>query len=213
MRAQPSMEDSYLTNVHFLVVDDNQFDRQILRDVLNALGSRHVATAKTAEEAYTLVKEIDPDVVLLDWEMRPMSGIEFTRRIRTSKDSPNRFLPIIMVSGHATRGRIFAARDSGVNEYLTKPISARALFNRIQQVIERPRRFVRIGEYFGPDRRRQKKEFEGGEQRGVTKPKKKVAAAAEQTLGQDEINALFNPDDVPAPGAGAASKPDAAPKT
>ena len=194
------MDDSYLRNVHFLVVDDNQFDRQLLRDILNALGSRHVTTAKTAEEAYTLVKDIDPDVAIVDWEMRPTTGIEFTRRIRRSKDSPNRFLPIILVSGHATRGRVFTARDSGINEYVITPVSVRALFNRIHQVIERPRRFVRIGEYFGPDRRRQKKEFDGDEQRGVTKPKKKVAAAADRALRQEEINDIFNPDEVPTTG-------------
>lgn len=206
------MEDSYLKNVHFLVVDDNPFDRQLLRDILNALGSRHVSTAKTAEEGYKLVKEIEPDVAIVDWEMRPVSGIEFTRRIRTAKDSPNRFLPIILVSGHATRARVFAARDSGINEYVITPVSVRALFGRIRQVIERPRRFVRIGKYFGPDRRRQEKEFTGDDKRGVARPKKKVAAAADQAMGQDEINALFNPDDEAQPKADAGGKTGQSPK-
>jgi CheY-like chemotaxis protein len=194
----------YLSNVHFLVVEDNQFDRQLMRDLLSALGSRHVTTAKDANEAYKLVKDINPDVAIVDWEMRPVSGIEFARRVRTGKDSPNQFLPIIMVSGHATRGRIFAARDSGVNEYVVKPLSVRALFNRIQQVIERPRRFVRIGRYFGPDRRRQAKQFGGDEKRGVAAPKVKKVAVADQAMGQEEINALFNPDEA---NGGAGGKP------
>jgi len=71
-------------------------------------------------------------------------------------------LPVIMVSGHTERARIVAARDAGVNEFIAKPITARNLFLRIAQVVERPRPFVRASSYFGPDRRRQNDAFHVG---------------------------------------------------
>ena len=123
-----------------------------------------------------------------------MDGLEFTRKVRLSRESPNVFTPIIMVSGHSERGRIIAARDTGVNEFVVKPISAQSLFDRIQAVIERPRPFVRVKRYFGPDRRRKTVEH-GGEERRVAKPA--TAAPSDQAMSHSEVNALFNPDSAP----------------
>ena len=58
-----------------------------------------------------------------------------------------------------------AARDAGVNEFVVKPFSAQGLFTRIQAVIEKPRPFVKVSGYFGPDRRRRRRPFEGEERR------------------------------------------------
>jgi len=63
-------------------------------------------------------------------------------------------IPIIMLTGHATLRRVAEARDAGVSEFLTKPLTARAVIGRIGQVVEHPRSFVRTDDYFGPDRRR-----------------------------------------------------------
>lgn len=59
-----------------------------------------------------------------------------------------------MVTGHTERHRIEAARDAGVTEVLAKPITSGSLFQRISEIIERPRSFVKCDKYFGPDRRR-----------------------------------------------------------
>ncbi|MBU6298344.1 MAG: response regulator, partial [Alphaproteobacteria bacterium] len=78
----------------------------------------------------------------------------FTREVRTSAQSPNPYVPIIMVTGHTERHRVETARDAGVTEFLAKPITAQNLFLRIAEIVERPRSFVRCNGYFGPDRRR-----------------------------------------------------------
>ncbi len=188
------MADKYLKDVNFLIVDDNAFMRTIIRRVLSALNAEQVREASVGEDALQIMQTFVPDIIILDWEMTPMDGLEFTRKVRLSKDSPNVFTPIIMVSGHSERGRIVTARDAGVNEFVVKPISAKALFDRIQAVIERPRPFVRLKNYFGPDRRRKTVDH-GGEERRVAKPA--TAPPPDQAMRQSEVNTLFNPDSAP----------------
>ena len=82
--------------------------------------------------------------------MKPMDGLEFTRDVRTRRDSPNPFVPIIMITGHTEKHRVEAARDAGVTEFLAKPITAQSLFSRIAEIVERPRAFVRCDSLFRP---------------------------------------------------------------
>src|SRR5690606_23036594 len=95
-------------------------------------------------------------IVIADWMMKPMNGIAFTERVRTDKKSPNPYVPIILMTGFSERRRVIEARDAGVTEFLVKPFTARDLYKRIVQVIERPRQFVRAENFFGPDRRRKR---------------------------------------------------------
>lgn len=148
------MAEKYLENIKFLVVDDNAFMRTIVRRVLGALDVKLIKEATDGTSALKIMQTFEPDIAIVDWEMQPLDGLEFTQMVRTDDDSPNPFLPIIMLSGHAEQSRIVAARDAGINEFVIKPISVKTLFSRIQEVIERPRPFVRAKSYFGPDRRR-----------------------------------------------------------
>ena len=94
------------------------------------------------------------DVAVVDYKMTPLNGVEFVRLVRNSPDSPDPFLPVIMLTGHADRRRIDEARDAGVTEFLVKPVTAKALIGRLQGLILTPRPFVKLDGYFGPDRRR-----------------------------------------------------------
>jgi DNA-binding response OmpR family regulator len=122
------------------------------------------------------LREAKPDFVVTDLSMEPVDGVEFTRRVRQSKDSPNAYLPIIMVTGHTERPRIMAARDAGVTEILAKPINAQSLMLRIAEVVGKPRPFVRAGDYFGPDRRRHNVKNYQGPWRREDDPKAESAA-------------------------------------
>ena len=86
--------------------------------------------------------------------MGPVDGLEYTNFIRTDSNSPDPFTPIILMTGHTDIRRVITARDTGVNELLAKPISARTLYDRILAVIEKPRPFVRTKLFFGPCRLR-----------------------------------------------------------
>jgi two-component system, chemotaxis family, chemotaxis protein CheY len=123
---------------------------------LQALGIGKVYESVDGASGFEELREKRPDFVLTDLSMKPVDGIEFTRRVRLGKDSPNPYLPIIMVTGHTERARVEAARDAGVTEFLAKPITTQSLMLRLVEVVERPRPFIRCKDYFGPDRRRRK---------------------------------------------------------
>ena len=182
-------ENGYLHNLKFLVVEDSSFMREILREVLMHFDVRNIREANDGAEALAIMKAWTPDIVLADWEMQPFDGIELTRSIRGSKNGEECFLPIIMVSAHSEYWRIQQARNSGVNEFLVKPVSPKALFSRIRAVIERPRAFIRAPGFFGPDRRRQ--DIQTADERRTQNKQEPIPA--EQIMEQDQINAMFNP--------------------
>jgi len=142
--------------------------RKLLKSLLAALGVTKVYEAQDGDEAFRLLRENQPDVVLTDLTMKPTDGIEFTRLVRLSESSPNPYVPIIMVTGHTERHRVEGARDAGVTEFLAKPITAQNLFLRIAEIVERPRPYVRCATYFGPDRRRRNDETYHGPWRRQT---------------------------------------------
>ena len=149
-------------NLKLLVVEDNHHMRLLLRGLLGSLGVRDILEAANGEGAMALLRDQKCDLILTDLAMKPMDGLEFTREVRTSKSSPNPFVPIIMVTGHTELHQVQAARDAGVTEFVAKPVTAKNLFARIAEIIERPRPFVRCPNYFGPDRRRRNVENYAG---------------------------------------------------
>lgn len=151
-----------LQGIRFLVVDDNRYMRNLLRGILSAFGSKDVQEAGDGADAFKVLRSFSPDVVLTDNYMSPLDGIEFTRMLRTGRDSPLPLVPIIMITGYTDLHNVTAARDSGVHEFLAKPVSAHALYSRIHTVLTRPRPFVRAPAYFGPCRRRRSKGHPGG---------------------------------------------------
>ncbi len=149
-----SSTDYDLSVLTAMFVDDSPYMRKLIHDLLILMGIGKVVTATDGESALKLYKDQVPDLLITDANMAPMDGFEFVRRIRMDADNPNPFVPIIMLSGHVEMSNIEKARDHGVTEYLAKPVSAQSLMKRVISVIERPRQFVKVGPYFGPDRRR-----------------------------------------------------------
>lgn len=156
-----------LSEVDILIVEDNWILRTMLAEVLSGLGTPHPRVAKEGSQALTEIALKVPDLVITDWEMSPMTGIDLVQHVRDPKASPCPTLPIIMLTGHGEREKVLEARDAGVNEFLIKPFTTYALYQRIVHLIEEPRHFVRSGEYFGPDRRRKVEDFAGEERREV----------------------------------------------
>ncbi len=109
--------------------------------------------------------------------------------VRTGKDSPNPFVPIIMTTAYAEKQRVMEARDIGITEFIAKPLSAKTLMARITAVIEHPRPFVRSPRYFGPDRRRRQASDYTGPERRQSEP---LADGEGTNLSQDDVEALLN---------------------
>ena len=137
-----------------LLVDDNHHMRVLLTEVLRAIGVKQVFEAADGAEALQMLRTHPIDIVMTDLAMQPLDGIDFVRLLRNSQDSPNPMIPVIMITGHSTIRRVAEARDVGVSEFLSKPVTARGVIERINRVVENARPFVRSNDYFGPDRRR-----------------------------------------------------------
>jgi two-component system chemotaxis response regulator CheY len=137
-----------------LLVDDNHHMRTLLVEILRAIGVQHVFEASDGAEALTLMRTNPIDIIMTDLAMQPLDGIDFVRLLRNSPDSANQMAPVIMITGHSTQRRVHEARDVGVNEFLAKPVTARGVIERITEIIENPRPYIRCEDYFGPERRR-----------------------------------------------------------
>jgi CheY-like chemotaxis protein len=148
------MSGAALDHLKILIVEDNQHMRTLLRALLNSVGIREIVEANNGASALDVLRERKCDLILSDLAMKPMDGLEFSRKVRNGDRISNPFTPIIMITGHTEKHRVEAARDAGVTEFLAKPITAHSLFSRIAEIVERPRAFVRCDSYFGPDRRR-----------------------------------------------------------
>lgn len=168
-----------LNKVGILVVDNDPQIRDLMKTVLERLGFRKLYFACDGFEGVDVL-EAHPrhiDLVITDWELKPMvelsacdvepngvissiwavapptDGASFVRYLRSSPASPNRYIPIIMLTGPTLVDNIQYARDCGVSEILKKPISAKLLCDRIISCIESQRCFITAPTYKGPDRR------------------------------------------------------------
>jgi two-component system, chemotaxis family, chemotaxis protein CheY len=152
----PVLHKDGLHNLTALIVDDNSHMTRILRTLLVAYGLRDVHEASDGRAGIKVLNAVKPDFVLCDYDMKPMNGIGFVKLVRRSCAPPLAWIPIIMITAHTELRRIQTARDAGITEALLKPVTPRNLYDRIVQIIERPRRFVKTPEFAGPDRRRRK---------------------------------------------------------
>ena len=155
-----------LSRVRFLIVDDNTHAVNLVKAMLRGFGADQLYDAQTVDAAQRRMKITPCDIVILDYMLGAEEGVTFARWLRNDPDSPAPYTPIILLTGHADRAKIIAARDAGVNEFCVKPVTPADLMKRIAWVIDRARPFVRSQTYFGPDRRRHDDpNYRGPEQR------------------------------------------------
>ena len=129
------MDGLRFDKLRVLVIDDNQHMRKLIIAVLQAVGVRDLFEAPDGEHAWAHLRESNPDVIILDWQMTGMTGLEFVRLLRNSPRTPNVFVPVIMLTGHTNLDHVRQARDAGVNEFLAKPVSVKAILSRLINVI------------------------------------------------------------------------------
>ena len=138
-----------------VIIDDSQFMRKIVRNCLLNVGVKDVYEAGDGIAGLEAIRTIGPDVVILDWELPLLNGAELARIVRSPGVFPTPNVPIIMLSSYGERWRVVEASRIGVNEYLIKPVSAKALFDRLVAIVAKPRPIVHVGKYYGPEPRRQ----------------------------------------------------------
>ena len=141
-------------NISVLLAEDIRMMQDLTCYALGCLGIKNVLRAENGQRAYELYHAKNPDIIICDWQMAPVNGLELVKLIRQDKTSVMRTVPIIMLTGFASEAYVMEARDAGVNEFLVKPFTGESLASRLVSVIERPKSYVETATYFGPDRRR-----------------------------------------------------------
>ncbi len=150
----PRKVETLISSIQVLVIDDNPYMRKVLRNLLVNVGVKYVNEAPDGIAGLDAIRMLAPDIVLLDWEMPLLNGAELVRIVRSPGVFPVPDVPIIMLTGHGQRWRIVEAARLGVNEFLKKPVSGKALLERIAAILLNPRPMVRLGDYYGPEPRK-----------------------------------------------------------
>ncbi|RYZ15305.1 MAG: response regulator [Alphaproteobacteria bacterium] len=148
------LNSSDLKKMKVLIVDPNSFMRGVVADSLRRLMVTHIMAAASAVEAFNVGRMFKPDIIFVDWDAGRMSGLEFTREVRRNTTGISRETPIILLAGVIDHDQLMSARQSGINEFLLKPVSAQGVLSRIEEVVMRPRKFIDSRNYVGPCRRR-----------------------------------------------------------
>lgn len=113
-----------------LIVDDNPSFREQLKEILHELGYDNITTAMNGREALSVFQ--DHQVILTDWNMPEMTGVELIREIRKSSPSPKPYV-IMLTSENETRG-IIKALEEGIDSYIMKPFNINDLKRKMKQV-------------------------------------------------------------------------------
>ena len=150
----PKHLQTLLSSIKVLIVDDDQYMRKVVRAMLTSIGVKYIHQADDGAPGLEAIRQVNPDIVIVDWEMPTMDGLQFIQAVRSPQQFPLPDVPIILLTGHADRWRVIEATRFGVHEYLLKPVSTKALRERIASVLLKPRKMVQIDGYYGPEPRK-----------------------------------------------------------
>ncbi len=126
-------------SIRVLIAEDNQYLRKLMRNLLVNVGIKNIDEVADGLAGFEAIKSVDPDVVLLDWDLPLLNGPELVRIVRTPGMLAKTSVPIILFGTVAKRSRIAEAKELGVTDYLTMPISAKTLLDRIVSILAKSR--------------------------------------------------------------------------
>lgn len=162
--------DVDLSRITTLVIDDSRYARSFIRTALQSFGIRNILEAGDGPAGLEILGKQPVQLVIVDHDMAPMDGIDFTRFVRAGELVPCDDVAIIMMSAESATEVVFQARGAGVNEFLVKPMSTDSLYRRIRNALVNPKAFVRTAGFKGPDRRLLSRPPAGVSERRVAAP-------------------------------------------
>lgn len=121
-------------NMNVLIVDDYTTMLRIIKNLLKQLGFNNIDEATDGTMAFEKVKMKSYGLVISDWNMEPMSGFEFLKKIRASEEA-FKTVPFIMITAESKTENVIAAKQAGVNNYIVKPFNAETLKGKITSVL------------------------------------------------------------------------------
>ena len=146
--------EKLIERIGLLVVDENPYTRKLTRMMLMNIGAKSIFEAADGLAALDVIRNVNPDIMLMDWDIPVLSGPQIMHIVRSPGLFAKSHLPIIMLTSRASRARVNEALRLGVNEVLAKPTSSKMLQDRLLSILVKPRPMVQIGEYLVPAPRR-----------------------------------------------------------
>jgi two-component system chemotaxis response regulator CheY len=134
--------DAITGSIRVLIAEDNPYLRKLIRNLLVNVGIKNIDEVTDGLAGFEAIKSYEPDIVILDWELPLLNGVELVRIVRTPGMLARPAVPIIMFGASAERWRIAEAKRLGVNAYLTMPVSAKTLLDRILSILAKSRPVV-----------------------------------------------------------------------
>jgi CheY-like chemotaxis protein len=118
-----------------LVIDDSDFVRRLVLEMLSGFGVGKILLAESAQEAFARMEVARPDLIICDWQMHPVDGLAVLRKLRLqpSEDYPR--IPFIMLTGHNSTDDVTTAIGEGADSYIVKPFSSATLMTHLLKVI------------------------------------------------------------------------------
>ncbi len=120
-------------DMQILIVDDYKTMLRIVRNLLKQLGFENVDEATDGTAALQMLREREYGLVISDWNMEPMTGLQLLREVRS--DDNLKAMPFIMVTAESKSENVVAAKQAGVSNYIVKPFNAETLKSKISSVI------------------------------------------------------------------------------
>ena len=120
-------------NLPILVVDDYNTMVRIVRKLLKQIGYENVDEASNGEMAYEMITKKSYGLIISDWNMEPMTGLQLLREVRA--DAQLKAIPFIMVTAESKTENVVVAKEAGVSNYIVKPFNAETLKNKLVAVL------------------------------------------------------------------------------
>lgn len=119
-------------NMKVLVVDDFATMRRIIKNVLKQIGFNHILEADDGTSALGILKDNAVDLIISDWNMPQMTGLELLKKIRNEESTKK--IPFLMVTAEAQKDNVLQAVQAGVSNYIVKPFTADAVKGKLSQI-------------------------------------------------------------------------------
>jgi CheY-like chemotaxis protein len=180
-----------------LLIDDNQQALDLLSSVFNGFGVKEQIKCASAIEGKKIIQDRSVDLVVIDCADPNMDSYAFARWLRRETPAPMKYIPIILLTGHASQNKVKEGRDCGVSFVVTKPLTPAILLKRIQWLAIDEREFVECATYVGPDRRVRNfgppMNMKGRRKDDLSAH---VGMATEANMDQSDIDGMFKPQRV-----------------
>lgn len=152
-------------NISVLVIESSAAMFTLAKDVLATFGVKKIYSAFDIHKGFEIFRRERPDLIITDWLGDNNGGLSFIKQLRTDNRSHDPYVPVILMSGFTNEEKVRAARDAGISNFLVKPYNAFSLYSKIEDLIEKPKAFVKTNTFLGPDRRHKKILIDGPERR------------------------------------------------